>query len=226
MLPSSTLPFKNTRTYSVMCVGVSPILMNPFTFDELEAIRTKKEEPFDPSLRAADIVARKVLRDPVSGAIGIPSGHLMACMVTAGVQVTYSGRKKLSVKGRPSAEQSRRTSRIFVKSSRVPAVMIIGESFLPFTNLNGGQGWIVDKRGVPNPKGPGHRPHCRVRPRFDKWEFTATLITDADQIHDSTVRKLMEVAGQAIGVGDCRPEMGGECDCGKFEVAAWNVVNG
>jgi hypothetical protein len=49
---------------------------------------------------------------------------------------------------------------------------------------------------------------ARTRPRFDVWGVAFTLQYDDEQLSDSDILDMIDIAGQSIGIGDFRPRFG------------------
>ena len=56
----------------------------------------------------------------------------------------------------------------------------------------------------------------RYRPMFEQWKFRVSAIVDYDLLNESNVVNLVNRAGFSCGVGEMRPERGGEF--GRFKV--------
>jgi hypothetical protein len=51
----------------------------------------------------------------------------------------------------------------------------------------------------------GPSKHVRVRPRFDNWSASGELVVVDDQITDSVLADILDMAGKYKGLGDWRP---------------------
>lgn len=51
----------------------------------------------------------------------------------------------------------------------------------------------------------GASKHVRVRPRFDEWSTTGTIVVWDDQITESVLAEILDYAGRYKGLGDWRP---------------------
>lgn len=74
------------------------------------------------------------------------------------------------------------------------------------------EGRWADRRPVKN-NGGGRV--MRVRPRFNAWALSFTLLIDEHVTDPKDVRSALEHAGLKIGLGDFRPRFG------RFEVTSW-----
>lgn len=51
----------------------------------------------------------------------------------------------------------------------------------------------------------GSSKHVRVRPRFDNWSCSGTIVVWDDQISEQVLRNILDYAGRYKGLGDWRP---------------------
>jgi hypothetical protein len=56
----------------------------------------------------------------------------------------------------------------------------------------------------------------RYRPQFDDWSVKITAQVDADILSADILANLVKRAGFGVGIGEWRPEKGG--DFGRFEI--------
>jgi len=97
----------------------------------------------------------------------------------------------------------------------VCAALFVEESILP---LNGKTvPWAVDSRPVVVPATRGRI--LRHRPRFDQWETNFTLAWDETLMTEQQVRRIVDDAGQRVGILDFRPATKGPM--GRFVVTKW-----
>lgn len=80
--------------------------------------------------------------------------------------------------------------------------------------------WHVDSRPVVIPATKGRI--LRHRPMFDEWIIELTLQIETELIDANTVRKIMDDAGNYVGIGDFRPARKGPY--GRFRVDSWSVA--
>lgn len=187
-------------TIKVTCQGVSPLLMNPMSDETLEGLRTGVRTSKPTDLTSEQEAEKKLYKDSNNGnMIGIPALNLYSCMIEAGRSVK-NGKKQISTKD----------------SSSLPSFLQIDEEFLPFINE---AKWVVDKRRGRLPK--DGTAVCLVRPKFPEWEFKVTLRVDETICAENTARKLVETAGNSIGLGAFRPTCRGPF--GRFKITEWKV---
>jgi hypothetical protein len=78
----------------------------------------------------------------------------------------------------------------------------------------------VDARAVKCRR--GIRRMC-YRPRIDAWAAPITLLVQDKVLDPTVVRRLLIEGGQWVGLGDFRPQRGGQF--GRFEVVRWNETS-
>lgn len=181
-------------------VGVSPLLMNPATEDLLDQLfgGAGARKGKDNTLTCQKVAESKIIKSE-DGKIGIPSMYLFSCMVEAGRQVKLDGKRSISTKD----------------SSLLPSFLTIDEFFLPFTDQEAK--WVTDKRRGKLPK--DGTAVCIVRPRFDKWGFSAIFNVDEKGCAEDKVKDLVTRAGNSVGLGDFRPACRGPF--GRFKIVDW-----
>lgn len=77
----------------------------------------------------------------------------------------------------------------------------------------------IDARAVVNPSTKGRV--VRVRPRIDTWELGFTLEWDDTLLTEDQVRRIVDDAGQRVGLLDFRPACKGPF--GRFMVTEWKT---
>lgn len=77
--------------------------------------------------------------------------------------------------------------------------------------------WAVDSRAVVIPSTRGRI--LRHRPIFETWEISFTLSIDQGLIDPQLVRRVLDDAGNYVGIGDFRPARKGPF--GRFSVIQW-----
>lgn len=80
--------------------------------------------------------------------------------------------------------------------------------------------WIIDKRSAVNRNIKARI--ITIRPKWEKWEVTFTLEVDNDTITDQTVKKIIEYAGQYVGIGSFRPQNNGMF--GRFNIVKFENI--
>lgn len=59
----------------------------------------------------------------------------------------------------------------------------------------------------------------RYRPEFDKWRVRVVLQIDSDLLNEQDIVNLVNRAGFSVGIGEWRPERGGEYGRFRFDTA-------
>lgn len=181
----------------VTCEGLTPLLMNPLSDEDLENLRTRTRKPKVTDRTAEEEASEKLYKDS-DGNIGIPQVNLFSCLVAAGREVILAGRTKVST----------------ATSTKLPSLLTIEEVFFPLIE---GSDWIVDKRRGRNPN--GGEAVCLVRPKFEEWAFVCTLEIDEVALSEESAKELFRIAGTSVGLCDFRPACKGPF--GRFKVGSW-----
>lgn len=200
----------------VKCRGTSPLLMNRMDESTLEGLRTKVKKPknkdvgktstrredAEPKVYLAELeIGPKKVKTKVPV---IPGENLMSCLIAAGVFIRLDAKRQVSTG----------------KATLLPGLMSLHDFVLPVVDPDTGETavWDPDTRKGTNPN--GNEAVCIVRPRFDRWAFTAKIEIDDHEIGENAIRDLWDKAGRRIGLGDFRPSRKGIF--GQFVVEDWN----
>ena len=186
--------------------GVTPLLMNAMSEEQLLAIRDKKKAPKTaarPSLR--DEAASKVHQLP-DGSPVIPLQALYATFINAGQFIRLDGKRQITTE----------------KKTILPGMLTILDKTVSLVKAGAVEKatWEVDIQQGRNPN--GGEAVCLVRPRFDDWSFSCTVEVDQQQMPLSMARELVDLAGKRIGLLEYRPQRKGTF--GRFEVVEWNIL--
>jgi hypothetical protein len=185
--------------------GVSPLLMNRLTAEELEGLRIKNRQTVkaNPPKEAREQAKPRVYTRQDTGEPYIPTENFMSCLIAAGVFVKLDAKRQLTN----------------AKSSLIPGLMTIDQTHLDLVNPLSGKTatWEVDIRQGRNPN--GGEAVCLVRPRFDLWGFKVEAQLDTQQFDEQRFRDLVDMAGSRVGLGDFRPSRKGIY--GRFKVVHW-----
>lgn len=197
------VPLKGEKMQRVLveCKSSSPMLMNPATAAILDDVRSGVRKPKDRDRSAESEAEEKLIRDPATGAYGVPVEYVFACLVEAGRLVKFDGKRMISTK----------------ESTLLPSVLQFEGMFYPFTDHSD---WVVDKRRGRNPN--GGEMVVLIRPRFDRWTFEMTISIDEARFSEKSARELIDLAGRAVGLGDFRPARKGPFGC--FTVSRWSPL--
>lgn len=179
------------KTIEVEIQGTSPLLIHRFSENDEQAkstrrIKVKRYDPREEATKAAYIAP--------NGTYYFSAFSIPGSMGNAGANHKMVG--------------SRKTLRFIVPSAvRVlsDAITILKEDGKPAENFE------VDARPVTIPATKGRV--MRYRPRFDKWAANFHLLLDDNSLAIEDAQRLLEEAGQFIGIGDFRPEKRGPFGC-------------
>lgn len=185
-------------TVAVTCEGRTPLLMNRVQPETLLMIRDKSKKPKTAPPKGAprEEAANKVYEMP-DGRFYVPSVNLMSALIAAGQFIRLDGKRQVST----------------AKSTVLPAFLTLLDPEIVLDT----PGWEVDIRAGRNPN--GGEMVCLVRPRFDKWVFTANVQIDTAEIGERVIRDIFDAAGKRCGLGDFRPNRKGVY--GQFVVRCW-----
>lgn len=189
-------------------VALSPgLLLNPATSELLDALRTKKQVQKRTDWTVEAEAGTKLYRSE-EGKMGLPTQNLMSCIVNAGQHVK-SGKKFLST----------------AKSTQIYDFLEFMDDFLEFLDLdeNGDVPWkpfLV--KGTMHTAGK-ETAVCITRPRILKWRIAFTVkFDDNREVDQSTLIKLVEIAGRKIGLCDWRPQKKGRF--GRFVIEKVEIL--
>lgn len=189
------------KRIEVAIKGTSPLLMNRMSPEQLLALHTgdKKKFKVRPQPRE-EAQSRAYLTE--DGIPYLPTENFMACLISAGMYIRLDGKRQMSTR----------------TSTMLPGFLSIENPYLPLMGQNQSAAtWEVDMRQGRNPN--GGEAVCIIRPRFDQWLFSVSMLIDIDSIAEDVIRELIDVAGSRIGLGDFRPQRRGVY--GKFKVTKW-----
>lgn len=179
--------------------GITPLLFNAMSMQQLLNMRDKVKAPKNaPKPTPREEADSKVHRMP-DGDPHVPVTMAMSCFIAAGQFCRLDGKRQVST----------------AKSTVLPGLLTIEDRYLPLTP----KAYEVDVQQGRNPN--GGEAVCIVRPRFDEWGFDLTLKVDQSEIALATIRELVDIAGNRIGLGDFRPKCKGTF--GRFTVVRWEV---
>lgn len=195
--------------------SLSPgVLTNPATAELLESLRTKKPVQKKTDITLQDDAAAKVYRseagvDGTVGKMGFPMQNIMSCMVLAG-RLVKSGKSALST----------------AKDTKIFGFLEFVEEFCPFKNCdeNGNVAWSPFPVKGTMHNGASEVAVCINRPRIPHWELSFSVKFDEKRgVDESTLVKLVELAGRQVGLGDWRPAKRGRF--GRFVITKMEVLD-
>lgn len=185
----------------VMLKGITSLVMNRVTQEQLLKIRDKIKDPKGaPRKSPREECEDKVYTDE-DGKPYIPKRVLWACLVAAGQHVRLDGKRQVST----------------AKSTVLPQFLTLEDLRMPLET----PGWEVDIDQGRNPNGGELVVLCR--PRFDEWRFKARIIIDTREISEDKIRELFDIAGKRCGLGEFRPNRKGFY--GQFVVECWKRLS-
>ncbi len=144
--------------------------------------------------------------DPKDGVATVPSEYIMACIRGGAAQV-LTGKGKTTFK---SMSQSGMLCEdlhwpLLVNGKKIPMKAVsecLGmKTFKEQEEVANSLGFSLFSKRAPI----GMSKHIRVRPRFDTWETTGTIILLEEQLTKSVLAQILEISGRTKGIGDWRP---------------------
>lgn len=201
------------RRYDISIEGTTPLLMH---WDNIDWADMMKAWQNDAKNRAGSAAGDD--RTPAWRWIGslyhdnkvvaMPSDNIMSCLMQAGTMITVPGGKggktfkSQSQSGMMSGDAywQLTTDGRTVSMTDINALMKV-EDFKQHKDVAASLGFalFVKRARI------GQSKHIRVRPRFDRWELTGSLIVSDKQITDGVLQEILTYAGRYKGLGDWRP---------------------
>jgi len=179
------------RKIDVKIEGITPLLMNKFNIEDISG---ESKKFVGMKNVTDDEVERKVYRNS-KGQIFFPSKWFEGCLIAAGKSF------KIPQKGKATYSK----------------IIGSGISVEPLEIVNATQKYEIDVQVARNAN-TGGRIVCK-RPRFDSWGATFQIVVDEEQLSLEVIKRLLEHAGQYVGVGNWRPSLKGKY--GKFKVTCF-----
>lgn len=200
----------STRTYQVTLTGTTPLLMHADDVEWADTMDAWKNDPKnkkgskagDDRSPAFRWIGHAYMDDDF---VGIPADNLMRCLMEGGAMVPVPGGKN---------------GKTF--KSQTQSGMMVGEMYWPLAAhirtadvqaLRTETDFAAHKERaaqlgfqlfVKRAK-VGASKHIRVRPRFNSWSVSGSVIVSDDQITESVLRDIFVFAGRYKGLGDWRP---------------------
>lgn len=182
----------------VKLIGDTPILLNPATRELMEQLegRVKTSGTRGTKLSNEEKVEkiRQYFRDEF-GALGLPRKYIVANLVNAGRKVKWDSKSNFTNAAKATLLWS--------------CIELHTPQFLPFTPAVDFDDMVVDVQKGTNPN--GGEAVVIARGRVDSWgfEFDITVNDDA-HLPVGKLGDLFEIGGTAWGLGDFRPQKGGD----------------
>lgn len=211
------------QTYQVTLTGKSPLLMHR---DNIEWASEMEKWQRDPANNGKSVAGDD--RTPphrwlgclyysgAAGAIGIPSDNIMRFLMQGGAQVKTKGR---------STFKAQTQSGMMTGEEIWP--LVVGDREVAYSDLRSlltesdfarhgeaaaalGFSLYVKRAAI------GKSKHIRVRPRFDRWACSGTIVVWDDTLTLGVLRSILHQAGEYKGVGDWRPSSKTPGPFGRF----------
>ena len=189
------------QKYEVQIEGITPYMQD--RMDEAKLEEWEKQRGF--VIERDDVSKEDYIRALSHAYINsknkpfIPASHIRGALINAGGFIKSKvGVKNKSMKGIVAAM-------FFVK----PEEILLSEQ------------WEIDKRSAIN-----HNNKSRIikyRPRWDNWKACFQLWIDNDTITEQTIKKIIEYAGQYVGIGSYTPQHNGMY--GRFIVNKFSKID-
>lgn len=189
------------KSIEVTIEGTNPVLQHRFSddFGVKKSTRKVHIEPETPREQAT-----KVAYQHKDGILYMPSVAIKGSIVNAAREHKQTGSRRSMRYVVPQA--------VRITSETVP--LLAKDRKTPVNTFE------VDSRPVTIPATKGRI--MRHRPRIDEWTARFMLRVNEELLDTAFVRKLLQEAGENVGIGDFRPEKMGEY--GTFDVVEWNPV--
>ncbi|MBI2984223.1 MAG: hypothetical protein HYY50_01195 [Candidatus Kerfeldbacteria bacterium] len=195
------------KRVTVRCVGIEPILFNAIPEGLLMDLLKGKSRP---KVKGDDVDLDKICEDKLyvddDGTPCIPRLNMFAALKYAG-KFVKAGKKNITGGD----------------STQLPSILTVEGTLFRLDNgtANGKPEWKMDLRAGRHRQGTSKVMVALVRPRFDRWGFTATVSCADDDATIKTVKQLFWEAGDKAGLGDYRPSSGGFY--GRFRPVGFTV---
>ena len=202
------------RIYLITITGTQPLLMHHDDIDWADKMeRWKLDKDNKKNSKAGDDRTPafrwmgNLYRDE-NGAIILPTDNIMRCIMEGAAMVLVPGGK--SGKTFKAQSQSGIMPRatgwdLMIGGKRIdtaPLSNLMSENdFAKHEEAARATGFTLFKKRAKI----GQSKHVRVRPRFDQWSAGGELVVVDEQITDSVLSDILEMAGKYKGLGDWRP---------------------
>lgn len=186
--------------------GVSPLLLNAMSAEQLLAIYTKDKAPKTAARpQPREAADARVHRLP-DGRPCVPARMLYSALVGAGQFVRLDGKKQIST----------------ATKTVLPGMLVLTSADMPILDPATGKAaaYETDIQQGRNPN--GGEAVCVIRPRFDAWQIECEAEVDQSVMPLTLARELFDLAGKRLGLGDFRPQRRGTY--GRFAVTKWEPV--
>lgn len=181
----------NTARILVTIEGTSPLIQHKWSEKALEMMRLKKAGKKTKNRDACDPTAEAdaATYRTTGGAFGVPVTAVKACVI--GAAHKDIGIEKTLIK---------KSLFILCDDTNLVLPMTCSDPRIREDSVRVGMGSA----------------DLRYRPEFSKWEVPLEIEYNADNLTPEDIVNLMNLAGFGVGIGEWRPEKGGEF--GRFQV--------
>jgi hypothetical protein len=199
------------KTYRITLTGKTPLLMHA---DNIEWADRMDKWKNDPANRASSKAGDD--RTPPFRWLGslyhdekrivIPSDNIMRALMEGGAMVPAgSGKKTFKSQTQSGCAPGEMFWPFLVNKAEVPVEHLFerheDRSFDEHQEMAAKHGFMLFLKRAKI----GQSKHIRVRPRFDNWSTTGTIIVTDDQISSEVLKTIFTYAGQYKGLCDWRP---------------------
>lgn len=201
------------RSFNVTLTGITPLLMHADNIDWADVMDAWKNDPRNKKGSKAGDDRSPAFRWIGStyfeegGFVGVPADNLMRCLMEGGAMVPVPGAKG----GKTFKSQTQSGLMIgellWPLEPRIAAAEILAlrdeTDFGVHKRRAEELGFRLFVKRVKNPGSASK--HIRVRPRFDQWSISGTVLVSDEQITQSVLQDIFSFAGRYKGLGDWRP---------------------
>lgn len=219
--------------YQFELKGISPLM---FHFDDVEWSDVMDQWRKDPDNKKASKAGDD--RSPAWSWIGytyhdgqhvaLPAANLSKCLSQAGARMVLKGKKTFKEEAVSGVWIEQDHLKLLVNGKQIPIAAIHKLQDEPvFRDHTEAVKKMAPALGKDNPAfrldvrraAIGMSKHVRVRPRFEEWAASGTLLTESDVLTPEILTSLFNIAGR-LGVGSWRP--GGKTP-GRFGMFASSI---
>ena len=213
------------RRYHVTLTGMSPLLMHSDDIEWSDRMKAWTMDPKNTGTPAGDdrYPAYRWLGSLYHDGthIALPADNVMACMRLAGGQFpTGKGKKTFKAQTQSGCIPEEVYWRFAVNGGEPISTAIffadMGQrSYDAYQRLAEEHGFLLFLKRARI----GRAKHVRVRPRFNAWHASGTLLVTDDEITQDVLTRILEYAGRRVGIGDWRAGCPTPGPWGKFTVS-------
>ena len=197
-------------TCAVTLKSLSPgMLLNPGQGNLLEHLFYGRPPKSGVGQSSMDVARERLLLNN-RGEIIVPTRYVMATLINAGKQVPYARKAMLTTE----------------RDTWVSGLLDLLDSELALTDHDGSEvKWAPTKFPCWTESRQKHN-DLVVRPRIKRWQLTVGVRFNQSMIGEEKVKKLFELAGLYVGLGDFRVGQNRRSRFGRFVVSGWESASG